>query len=133
MIWVPPSITSYTALLISQLYPTNSLQSVVEKELEKVGKLPLLGYNGWNHLGCSATESTILSTANLLNSTGLLKVGYNQINLDDCWSLKERDNNQHLQIDYNKFPNGLKYLSDKLKGMGISMGIYGSNGLLTCQ
>ena len=35
-----------------------------------------MGWNSWNHFGCSVSEQTVLAAARALVSTGLKSVGY---------------------------------------------------------
>ena len=43
---------------------------------------------------------------------GYKDVGYEYVNLDDCWSAKERDAQGRLQADPDRFPSGIKALAD---------------------
>ena len=45
---------------------------------------------------------------------------------------KERDSNNKLQPDPERFPNGIKSLADQLHSMGLKLGIYGDYGSHTC-
>ncbi|KAJ3778727.1 glycoside hydrolase family 27 protein [Lentinula raphanica] len=55
-----------------------------------VGKLPFMGYNTWNAYHCDIDEDLILTTANLMKSLGLAELGYQHMNIDDCWAEKNR-------------------------------------------
>ena len=45
--------------------------------------------------------------------------------VDDCWSIKgDRDENGHIRVDENKFPDGISGLADKVHDMGLKIGIY---------
>lgn len=57
-------------------------------------------------------------------TNGMQELGYEYINMDDCWSATERDANGNLQPDPDRFPNGLKVVADYLHSMGFKMGIY---------
>lgn len=46
---------------------------------------PAMGWNSWNHFACNINEDLIKQTADKIVSTGLAALGYNYINLDDCW------------------------------------------------
>lgn len=50
--------------------------------------------------------------ADLMVSGGYLEVGYEYIIIDDCWTKKERDENNKLQADPDRFPSGIKALAD---------------------
>lgn len=50
----------------------------------------------------------------------------------DCWMAKERDSNNRLQADPDRFPNGIKSLADEIHSMGLKLGIYADFGTHTC-
>ena len=41
-----------------------------------LARTPQMGWNSWNHFGCSVSEQTVLAAARALVSTGLKSVGY---------------------------------------------------------
>lgn len=45
-------------------------------------------------------------------SEGYAAVGYEYINVDDCWLEKERNYKGQLQPDRARFPYGMKSLAD---------------------
>lgn len=55
------------------------------------------------------------------------------MNLDDCWQASVRDANGRVQVDSERFPSGLKALSDYIHSKGLKFGIYSSAGFKTCQ
>ena len=65
--------------------------------------------------------------------SGLQSLGYEYINLDDCWQAAERDENGRIQADPVRFPSGMKALGDYLHDKGFKFGIYSSAGFQTCQ
>lgn len=101
---------------------------------DNVGRLPALGWNSWNAFGCNVDETKILTAANEMVSLGLHDLGYQYVNIDDCWSVKnERDSTTGRIIpDPQKFPDGIDGLADKIHAMGLKIGIYSSAGLTTC-
>lgn len=48
--------------------------------------------------------------ADLLVSEGYADVGYEYINVDDCWLEKSRGPRNELVEDKKRFPNGMKSL-----------------------
>lgn len=44
-----------------------------------------------------------------------LEAGYEYVNIDDCWSELERDENGKIVADKKRFPRGLKFLSDYVR------------------
>ncbi|CUA71036.1 hypothetical protein RSOLAG22IIIB_04428 [Rhizoctonia solani] len=97
-----------------------------------VAKLPVLGYNTWNFYQCDISEQLIIETATLMKKYGLQAAGYNYVNIDDCWSLKNRTKTGELVADPAKFPSGIKNLTNTLHKMGFKAGIYSDSGWFTC-
>ena len=64
-----------------------------------LGYTPALGWNSWNTFTWDINESLIKDVADLFVSEGYKDAGYEYIVIDDCWSLKERDENGHLVPD----------------------------------
>ena len=56
-----------------------------------------------------------MQMADLLVSEGYAAVGYEYINVDDCWLAKTRSADGKLQADNERFPSGMKALSDYVK------------------
>lgn len=93
---------------------------------------PPMGWNSWNTFGEKINEEVVLKSAESLIKNGLAEIGYKYVVIDDCWSLKERDENGRLAADPKKFPHGIKYVADKIHGMGLKFGMYSCAGLMTC-
>ncbi|MFB9833015.1 NPCBM/NEW2 domain-containing protein [Actinoallomurus acaciae] len=94
---------------------------------------PPMGFNDWYQYRCGITEDIMLETARSLVSNGLAKLGYNYVNLDDCWMATTRSSDGELQADPTRFPHGIKWLADQIHAMGLKLGIYESIGTVTCQ
>ncbi|KAH8799460.1 alpha-galactosidase [Xylogone sp. PMI_703] len=98
-----------------------------------VGRTPALGWNSWNAFGCSgASASSALTAANQLVNLGLKQLGYEYVNIDDCWSQQQRNGSGYLVPDLTKWPNGIPAVVDKIHGMGLKFGLYGDAGTKTC-
>lgn len=99
------------------------------------GRLPAMGWNSWNEYECNITEDVFLTVGGLLVSSGLKDLGYNYVNIDDCWSDKEkqRDNlTGRILPDFKKFPQGIKHTADEIHKLGLKLGIYSDAGSTTC-
>lgn len=108
---------------------------------------PPMGFNNWAGFECSSRfgEKLFLDTADAMVRLGLDKLGYNQVNIDDCWMQHNRDANGNLQVDTTRFPgtdprlpagssaNPLKALGDYIHSKGLKFGIYEDAGYETCQ
>lgn len=94
---------------------------------------PPMGWSSWNLFRNKIDEDIILSIAKAMKDSGLADVGYQYINLDDCWQSSLRDKDGKLQGDLSTFSHGIKWLVEKVNDMGLKLGIYSSNGRLTCE
>ncbi len=100
-----------------------------------LARTPPMGFNNWNSTKCTNTfnEAMIKSIADLFVSKGLKAVGYQYVNIDDCWALPQRNAQGNLVPDPARFPNGIKALADYVHGKGLKFGIYTSAGTKTCN
>ncbi|KAK9682040.1 hypothetical protein RND81_10G046300 [Saponaria officinalis] len=98
-----------------------------------LAQTPQMGWNSWNFFACNINEALIKETADALISTGLADLGYNYVNIDDCWSRAVRNLKGELVPDPETFPSGLKALSDYVHAKGLKLGIYSDAGVFTCQ
>ncbi len=64
-------------------------------------------------------------------STGMTKVGYQFINIDDGY-LGGRDSSGNLYLHADKFPSGMRALTDYIHNKGLKAGIYTDAGKNTC-
>ncbi|MCO5571896.1 hypothetical protein L7F22_025644 [Adiantum nelumboides] len=92
-----------------------------------------MGWNSWNHFGCRIDEQIIRDTADALVSTGLAKLGYIYVNIDDCWAEMSRDSQGNVQARGSTFPSGMKAVADYVHAKGLKLGIYSDAGYQTCQ
>ncbi|URE33394.1 alpha-galactosidase [Musa troglodytarum] len=90
-------------------------------------------WNTWNHFYCNINETVIRESADALVSTGLAKLGYRYVNIDDCWAEHDRDSKGYLVPRKSTFPSGIKALADYVHGKGLKLGIYSDAGSRTCS
>ncbi len=90
---------------------------------------PPMGWNSWNKFRVSINDKLVREIADALVETGMKKVGYIYLNIDDGWE-GERTTDGTLQSNAN-FPN-MKALSDYVHSKGLKLGIYSSPGPRTC-
>ena len=93
-----------------------------------LGFLPPLGWNSWNTFTWDINESLIFEIADCMVKDGYKDAGYEYLVIDDCWSLKERNENGHLVADPKKFPHGMKAVADYIHDKGLKFGMYSCAG-----
>lgn len=98
-----------------------------------VALTPPMGWSSWNLFAHKINEDLIKEIADAMKASGLLDAGYQYVNIDDCWQSSQRDENGKLQCDKATFPNGIKALAEYVNVKGMKLGIYSSNGTLTCE
>ncbi|NWX70275.1 NAGAB acetylgalactosaminidase, partial [Alca torda] len=103
---------------------------------------PPMGWLAWERFRCNVdcredprnciSETLFYEMADRLAEDGWRDLGYKYINIDDCWSAKQRDAAGQLVPDPERFPRGIKALADYVHARGLKLGIYGDLGILTC-
>jgi len=98
-----------------------------------VGKLPVMAFNTWNAYHCEINETVVSENARLMKNVGLLAAGYDHVNIDDCYSEKDRSPSGDIVESRERFPSGMKNLTTQLHELGFKAGIYSDSGWFTCQ
>ncbi|MCI9593247.1 MAG: glycoside hydrolase family 27 protein [Lachnospiraceae bacterium] len=93
---------------------------------------PPMGWNSWNTFGEKIDEKLIFQIADRMADEGYREAGYQYLIIDDCWALKERDEQGLLVPDPKKFPHGMKAVADYVHGKGLKFGMYSCAGVMTC-
>lgn len=104
---------------------------------------PPMGWLAWERFVCETDcaknpgecldASLFEQMAERMAKDGFQQVGYEYINIDDCWSTKERDLvSGKLLPDPQRFPS-MRKLADRVHSFGLKLGIYGDCGSKTCQ
>ena len=110
------------------LFITNFINA---QKFENLAPTPPMGWNSWNHFACDINEQTIKEMADVMVSSGMKDVGYVYINIDDCWHA-ERDSLGFIHPNKERFPSGMKSISDYVHSKGLKLGIYSCAGSKTC-
>ncbi|XP_059164298.1 alpha-N-acetylgalactosaminidase-like isoform X2 [Physella acuta] len=103
---------------------------------------PPMGWLSWERFRCNVdcdndpdnciSERLYMKMADLMVSEGFKDVGYEFVNIDDCWPEMERDSNGRLVADRKRFPSGIKALAKYIHSKGLKLGIYEDFGSKTC-
>lgn len=119
---------------IKRFLDSRKLHVVATKTYDNgVALTPPMGWSSWNTFRQNIDEKIIRETAQAMKDTGLIEAGYQYLNLDDCWQSSLRDEQGRLQGDLTNFPSGMKKLVEDVNALGMKLGLYTSNGTLTCE
>ncbi len=100
---------------------------------EGMALTPPMGWSSWNTFRNHIDQELIEGIADALVSSGLADAGYQYVNLDDCWQSSMRDADGKLQGDLRTFSDGIPTLIKRINAKGLKVGLYSSNGTLTCE
>ena len=113
---------------------------IARAEKNGLGRTPVLGWSSWSFLRKDPTAAKIEAQARALQESGLQKLGYEYVNLDDFWY--ECPGSQGPNVgpygrwvtDPSKFPsrangNGIKVLASYIHSLGLKFGIYVTPGI----
>ena len=92
-------------------------------------RTPPMGWNSWNKFAGRITDADVRGMADAIVASGMSKLGYVYVNIDDTWE-GGRDANGNI-ISNRKFPD-MKALADYVHSKGLKIGIYSSPGPKTC-
>ncbi|KAH8287932.1 hypothetical protein KR018_008045 [Drosophila ironensis] len=107
-----------------------------------LAKTPPMGWLSWERFRCNTdcvndpdnciSETLFQTMTDIVVADGYASVGYEYINIDDCWLEKHRSHDGKLVADRKRFPSGMKALSDYIHSRGLKFGIYEDYGNYTC-
>lgn len=120
-----------------------SLWSTIAQGLDNgLALTPPMGWLSWARFTCTIdcekypsdciNEQLYMDMADRLVADGFKDLGYEYVNIDDCWMENSRDENGRLVPDHKRFPNGIKGLADYVHSKGLKLGIYQDIGVKTC-
>jgi len=92
---------------------------------------PPMGWNSWNYYAFNINSADVRAMADIVATNGMKAVGYQFINVDDCWAYA-RNSNGLIQPDPTTFPEGMKALANYVHADGLKFGVYTDHGTTTC-
>lgn len=104
-------------------------------------RTPPMGWNSWNAFRTEVDEAKVMGAAKALVDSGLARLGYTYVNIDDGWWLKRRQPDGRLEIRTAIFPSArregqdssFRPYTDRLHAMGLKAGIYTDIGRNACS
>ncbi len=102
---------------------------------------PPMGWSSWNAFRTEVDEAKVLGAAQTLVDSGLARLGYRYVNVDDGWWLKRRTDDGRLLVRTAIFPSAavpggdssFRPFTDRLHAMGLKAGLYSDIGRNACS
>lgn len=127
---------AFMIILVSGIGTFGTAQQMVFTKVDK----PVLGWSSWSFLRKDPTAAKMEAEARALHESGLQKLGYEYVNLDDFWYIcvnkkgPDVDTYGRWVIDNQRFPahgdtNGIKVVADYIHSLGLKFGIYLTPGI----
>ena len=120
-----------TGALLALILAASSCTSTNEKITQESFSPPLMGWSSWNTYHVNINEELIKKQADALVAHGLKDAGYLYINVDDGF-FGWRDETGKMHAHPERFPNGMRPISDYIHSLGLKAGIYSDAGDNTC-
>ena len=80
---------------------------------------PPMAWNCYHAFGTKPDEKMMRRATDAIVSSGLQAAGYRYVSMDDGWMAKSRDTNGNLVANSERFPSGLKALTDYIHSKGL--------------
>ena len=143
MIFIKKLTPALTAALVIVLLlgvtPVQGLQNAMA-ENNGLERTPVLGWSSWSFLREQPTAAKIEAQAQAMQNSGLQKLGYEYVNLDDFWEQCPGPQGPNVDpygrwvVDSSRFPaagdtNGIKVVADHIHSLGMKFGIYVTPGI----
>jgi hypothetical protein len=102
--------------------------------------LPPMGWSSWNSFSNTVDSQVIADQAKAMISTGMQKLGYQYINIDEGWWLGQRDEHGNIIVDPKAWPalvpgeraGDMSNIVRYIHGLGLKAGIYTDAGRDGC-
>ena len=103
-------------------------------------RTPVLGWSSWSFIRKFPTADKMKAQALALHNSGLQKIGYDYVNLDDFWYQCPGPQGPNVDsygrwiTDASRFPSqgdtdGIKVVADYIHSLGMKFGIYVTPGI----
>jgi alpha-galactosidase len=140
MIFFKKWTDSLTAALLIALWAAGGISQNANAEDNGLERTPVLGWSSWSFLRKGPTAAKMKAQALALHDSGLQKIGYQYVNLDDFWYQCPGSQGPNVDsygrwiTDSSKFPgqgdtDGIKVVADYIHGLGMKFGIYVTPGI----
>jgi len=102
---------------------------------------PPLGWSSWNSFSNTVNSQNVIAQARAMASKGMLKAGYQYINIDEGWWMGKRDAEGNILVDETAWPaiapgekpGDMANISRFIHSLGLKAGIYTDAGRDGCS
>jgi len=102
---------------------------------------PPMGWSSWNSFSNTVNAQVVMDQAHAMISSGMKKVGYEYINIDEGWWLGTRDSQGNILVDPKDWPalspgehpGDMSNIVRFIHGLGLKAGIYTDAGESGCS
>src|SRR3989475_10659340 len=122
----------FAALLIGPLAATGPGRASRAALDNGLARTPPMGWNSWNHFGCTVSEQLIKETADAIVASGMRDAGYRYVVIDDGRQ-GARDAAGKLVADSARFSDCIKGPADSVDAKGVRLGLCTATGTNTCE
>jgi alpha-galactosidase len=138
---ITPKAGEYTVTLRARNLRGSDRRTLKIISGETLALTPPMGWNDWYAHYHRITDDKMRQAADIVVSSGMADVGYQYVDIDDCWMNAEgkpdplqngplRDEQGNI-LPNRHFPD-MKALTDYIHAKGLKAGIYTSPGSRTC-
>jgi hypothetical protein len=132
-----------TLALLVALTATILCSSVTAQSAAKAIAIPLppMGWSSWNSFSNTVDSQIVMDQAKAMISSGMSKVGYQYINIDEGWWVGDRDAEGNFIVDPKAWPalapgehaGDMSNIVRYIHGLGLKAGIYTDAGYAGCS
>jgi Alpha galactosidase A/Alpha galactosidase C-terminal beta sandwich domain len=138
--WIQALTASLVVVALSAAAATSNAQQNAATTTNGLEPTPVLGWSSWSFLRKEPTADKIEAQARAMRDSGLQKLGYTYVNLDDFWYQcpgpqgPNVDSYGRWVTDPSRFPprgdtDGIKVVAGYMHSMGMKLGIYVTPGI----
>ena len=138
---IAPERGEYVVTLMAKNKHAKTARSFKIVSGDKLALTPPMGWNHWYAHYMRVTDKMIAEAADIMIQSGMADVGYQYVNIDDCWMNAEKHDdplrvgplrNSDGDILANRHFPDMKALADYIHSKGLKAGLYTSPGPTTC-
>lgn len=145
--FVPGLCLLFTAVAPSSLEAAQAIRSSPSSNPQteaRANRIPVapppMGWSSWNSFSNTVDSNVVMQQAKALVFSGMKKVGYQYINIDEGWWLGERDQSGNIVVEAQQWPalqpgeqpGDMSNIVRFIHGLGLKAGIYTDAGEAGC-